>query len=291
MKRILLFLLTNVAIMAVLGVLCWVLGVDRYLTANGLNLPMLLAFSAILGMGGAFMSLAMSKWMAKMSVGAKVIKQPANATESWLVSTVQRLANGAGIGMPEVAIYDAPEMNAFATGMTKNSSLVAVSSGLLQSMDRDEVEGVLGHEITHIANGDMVTLTLVQGVVNTFVFFLARVIGYAVDQLVFKRDSREGVGMGYFMTVMALQVVLGFAATMIVCAFSRWREFHADAGGAHLAGKRKMIAALQRLKGGHDAGGLPQNMTAMGITGGKLSQLFMTHPPLDDRIAALQKVG
>ncbi|HEU0196666.1 MAG TPA: protease HtpX [Nevskiaceae bacterium] len=291
MKRIFLFLLTNIAVLLVLGVICSLLGVDRFLTANGLNLPMLLAFSAILGMGGAFISLAMSKWMAKMSTGAKVIKQPSSAAESWLLATVQRLAQAAHIGMPEVAVYDAPEMNAFATGMTKHSSLVAVSTGLLHSMDQDEIEAVLGHEITHIANGDMVTLTLVQGVVNTFVYFLARVIGYAVDQMLFKRDSREeGLGMGYFLTVMVLQVVLGFLASMIVCAFSRWREFHADAGGAHLAGKRKMIAALERLKGGHDAGGLPQNMTAMGITGGKLSQLFMTHPPLDDRIAALQKV-
>jgi len=292
MKRIFLFLLTNIAVLLVLGVIASALGVDRYLTANGLNLPMLLAFSAIIGMGGSFISLAMSKWLAKMSVGAKVITQPSSAAESWLLSTVQRLAQSAGIGMPEVAIYQAPEMNAFATGMSRNHALVAVSSGLLQSMNQDEIEAVLGHEISHVANGDMVTLTLIQGVVNTFVFFLARVLGYAIDQAVFRRDPREGgVGFGYFITVMVLQVVLGFLASMVVCAFSRWREFHADAGGAHLAGKRKMIAALERLKLGHEPSTLPQNMAAMGIAGAKLSRLFMTHPPLEDRIEALRKSG
>lgn len=292
MKRIFLFLMTNIAVLLVLGVICSVLGINRYLTPHGLNLPMLLAFSAVLGMGGSFISLAMSKWIAKRSVGAKVITQPSSAAESWLLSTVERLARSAGIGIPEVAMYQAPEMNAFATGMSRNHALVAVSSGLLQSMNQDEIEAVLGHEITHIANGDMVTLTLVQGVVNTFVFFLARVLGYAIDQAVFRRDPREGgMGIGYFITVMVLQVVLGFLASMVVCAFSRWREFHADAGGAHLAGSRKMIAALERLKQGHEPSTLPQNMAAMGIAGAKLSRLFMTHPPLDDRIAALRKAG
>lgn len=290
MKRIFLFLVTNIAVLLVLGVICSLLGVNRYLTPHGLNLGMLLIFSAVLGMGGAFISLAMSKWVAKMAVGAHVIEKPSNAAESWLLSTVQRLAQTAGVGMPDVALYDAPEMNAFATGMSRNHALVAVSTGLLHSMQQDEVEAVLGHEITHIANGDMVTLTLVQGVVNTFVFFLARVLGYAIDQAVFRRDPREGgMGIGYFLTVMVLQVVLGFLATMIVCAFSRWREFHADAGGAHLAGRRKMIAALERLKVGREPSTLPQNMAAMGIAGARLSHLFMTHPPLDARIAALQK--
>lgn len=292
MKRIFLFLLTNIAVLLVLGVICSVLGVDRYLTAHGLNLSMLLVFSAIIGMGGAFISLAISKWMAKMSVGAQVITQPSNAAEAWLLSTVERLARQAGIGMPEVAVYEAPDMNAFATGMRRDHALVSVSSGLLEQMRQDEIEAVLGHEITHVANGDMVTLTLVQGVVNTFVFFLARVLGYAIDQAVFRRDPRdEGFGIGYFVTVMVLQIVLGFLATMAVCAFSRWREFHADAGGAQLAGKRKMIAALERLKQGNEASTLPQNMAAMGITGARLSQLFMTHPPLDARIQALQKTS
>lgn len=292
MKRIALFLLTNIAVLLVLGVVCSVLGINRYLTPHGLNLPMLLAFSAVLGMGGSFISLAMSKWIAKRSVGAKVITQPSSAAESWLLSTVQRLTSSAGIGMPEVAVYESPEMNAFATGMSRNHALVAVSSGLLQSMKQDEIEAVLGHEITHIVNGDMVTLTLVQGVVNTFVFFLARVLGYAIDQAVFRRDPREGgMGIGYFITVMVLQVVLGFLASMVVCAFSRWREFHADAGGAHLAGSRKMIAALERLKLGHEPSTLPQNMAAMGIVGGKLSYLFMTHPPLEARIEALRKMA
>lgn len=290
MKRIFLFGLTNIAVLVVLAVICSILGVDRYLTASGLNLEMLLVFAAIIGMGGAFISLLMSKWMAKHSVGAKVITQPSSAAESWLLATVGRLAQSAGIGMPEVAIYDAPEMNAFATGASKHHALVAVSTGLLRSMQQDEVEGVLGHEITHIANGDMVTLTLVQGVVNTFVFFLARVLGHVVDQTVFHRDSRQqGTGMGYFMTVIVLQVVLGFLATMVVCWFSRWREFHADAGGARLAGRNKMIAALQRLKRGDAPSTLPPNMAAMGITGARLSRLFMTHPPLDERIAALQR--
>lgn len=290
MKRIALFLLTNIAVMLVLGVVCSVLGVDRFLTQKGLNLPMLLAFSAVIGFGGSFISLAMSKWMAKMSTGAQVITQPRNAAESWLLSTVERQARAAGIGVPEVAVFDAPEPNAFATGMSRNSSLVAVSTGLLQSMNQDEVEAVLGHEISHIANGDMVTLTLIQGVVNTFVIFLSRVVGYLVDSWLNRGSDRSGVGIGYYVTSIAAQIVFGIGASMIVAWFSRQREFRADAGGAHLAGRRKMIAALERLKAGHEQSSLPQNMVASGISGGMMS-LFATHPPLDVRIAALQNTG
>jgi len=287
MKRIVLFLLTNIAVMIVLSIVASLLGVDRFLTQNGLNLPALLGFSAVFGMGGSFISLAMSKWIAKRSTGARVIEQPSNAGEAWLLATVERQSRAAGIKMPEVAIYDAPEINAFATGMTRNSSLVAVSTGLLRSMSQDETEAVIGHEISHVANGDMVTLTLIQGVVNTFVIFLSRVVGYLVDNALNRGENRGGVGIGYFVTSMVMQVVLGFAATMIVCAFSRWREFHADAGGAHLAGKRKMIGALQKLKANHEASTLPQGMQAFGIAGG-VKSLFMTHPPLEERIARLQ---
>jgi heat shock protein HtpX len=290
MKRILLFLVTNIAVMIVLSIVASVLGVDRFLTRNGLNLGQLLVFSAIFGMGGAFISLAMSKTIAKMSTGARVITQPSSAAEAWLLATVERQARTAGIRMPEVAIYDGPEMNAFATGMSKNSALVAVSSGLLRSMSQDEVEAVLGHEMSHVANGDMVTLTLIQGVVNTFVIFLSRVIGYLVDGALRRGDDRGGVGIGYYITSMVMQVVLGFAATMIVCAFSRWREFHADAGGAHLAGKRKMIAALERLKAGHEGSTLPQGMQAFGIAGG-VKSLFTTHPPLEVRIERLKQAA
>ena len=290
MKRIFLFILTNLAVVLVLGVVCSVLGVDRYLTANGLNLPMLLGFSAVFGMGGAFVSLAMSKWIAKMSTGAKVITQPSNAAEAWLLSTVEREARAAGIGMPEVAVYDAPEPNAFATGMTKNSSLVAVSTGLLRSMNQDEIEAVLGHEVSHIANGDMVTLTLLQGVLNTFVIFLSRVVGYAIDSAMRGRDDRGGVGIGYYVSSIVLQIIFGIAASMIVAWFSRYREFRADAGGAHLAGKRKMIAALQRLKAMHEPSSLPQAMAAFGIAGG-VANLFATHPPLEERIAALESAA
>jgi heat shock protein HtpX len=292
MKRILLFLLTNIAVLLVLSAVCSVLGVDHYLTRRGLNLEMLLVFAAVIGMGGSFISLAMSKWMAKRSTGAQVISQPRNAAEGWLLATVEREARAAGIGIPEVAVYDAPEPNAFATGMSRNNALVAVSSGLLQSMNQDEIEAVLGHEITHVANGDMVTLTLIQGVVNTFVIFLSRVIGYFVDGALRggDRERTEGVGMGYYVTSMLMQVVLGFLATMIVCAFSRWREFHADAGGAHLAGRRKMVAALQRLQQMHEPSTLPQNLTAFGIANG-VKNLFATHPPLEERIARLQQAG
>ena len=288
MKRIGLFLLTNIAIMLVLSVVASLLGGDRFLTQNGLNLGSLLIFSAVFGMGGSFISLAMSKWMAKRSTGAVVIEQPKSAAEAWLLATVERQARAAGIGMPEVAVYDAPEINAFATGMSKNSALVAVSTGLLRSMSQDETEAVLGHEIAHIANGDMVTLTLIQGVLNTFVIFLSKVIGYAVDSAL-KRgdDERSGPGIGYFVTSMVMQIVLGFAASIVVAWFSRRREFAADAGGAHLAGKRKMIAALAKLKAQHEPSSLPQGMQAMGISGG-VKSLFMTHPPLEERIARLQ---
>ena len=285
MKRIVLFLATNLAVVFVLSIVVHLFGADRWLNANGLNVQQLLIFCAIFGMGGAFISLALSKWIAKMSTGARVIDQPQNSAEAWLLQTVQRLARSAEIGMPEVAVYDGPEMNAFATGMSKNNSLVAVSSGLLHSMSQDEVEAVLGHEITHIANGDMVTLTLLQGVLNTFVMFLARVIGYAIDR---GSDSRSS-GVGYFITVMILQTVFGILATMIVAWFSRYREFRADAGGAHLAGKRKMIGALQRLAVGHEASTLPQQMSAFGINGGGVRQLFATHPPIEQRIARLQE--
>jgi len=288
MKRIVLFLLTNLAILVVLSLICSVLGVDRYLTQRGLNLPMLLAFAAVMGMGGSFISLLMSKWIAKMSTGAEVITQPRSAAEAWLLATVEREARAAGIGVPEVAVYQAPEPNAFATGASKNNALVAVSSGLLQNMTQEEIEAVLGHEVSHVANGDMVTLTLIQGVLNTFVFFLARVIGYVVDSAMRRDNDRGGAGFGYYITVMVAQLVLGVLATLIVCAFSRWREFHADAGGARLAGKRKMIAALERLKALHEPSTLPQNMAAFGIAGG-VRDLFATHPPLEQRIARLQQ--
>lgn len=287
MKRIGLFLLTNIAIMLVLSVVASLLGGDRFLTQNGLNLTSLLIFSAVFGMGGSFISLAMSKWMAKRSTGAVVIEQPKSAAEAWLLATVERQARAAGIGMPEVAVYDAPEINAFATGMSKNSALVAVSTGLLRALNQDETEAVLGHEIAHVANGDMVTLTLIQGVLNTFVIFLSKIIGYAVDSALKRGDDRSGPGIGYYVTSMVMQIVLGFAASIVVAWFSRRREFAADAGGAHLAGKRKMIAALAKLKAQHEPSSLPQGMQAMGIAGG-VKSLFMTHPPLEDRIARLQ---
>lgn len=290
MKRVFLFLATNLAIVLVLSVVTSLLGVNRWMAANGLNYEALLIFSFVFGMGGAFISLALSKTIAKWTTRAQVLKTPSNSSEMWLLQTVERQARAAGIGMPEVAIYEAPEPNAFATGMSKNSALVAVSTGLLRSMNQDEVEAVLGHEISHVANGDMVTLTLIQGVLNTFVIFLARVVGYAIDQAVFRRgsDEQRGPGLGYMFTVMILELVFGLLASMIVAWFSRYREFRADAGGAHLAGKRKMIAALQRLKAGQQQSSLPANMTAMGISGGQLGKLFASHPPLDERIAALQ---
>ena len=287
MKRILLFVLTNLAVMVVLGVVASLLGVNRYLTANGLNLSALLGFSLIMGFGGAIISLLMSKPMAKWSTGAHVINQPANQDEAWIVSTVQRLSERAGIAMPEVAIYEG-EPNAFATGAFKNSALVAVSTGLLQSMTHEEIEAVLGHEIAHVANGDMVTLTLIQGVLNTFVVFLSRVIGYFVDGMLRSKDDQSsGPGMGYYITSFVLDIVLGFVASMIVAWFSRYREFRADEGSAQLLGnKQPMINALARLNS-MQAGELPASVAAMGITGG-MGKLFASHPPLEERIAALQ---
>ena len=286
MKRILLFVLTNVAVMAVLLVTTRLLGVDRYLTANGLNMTALAGFSLVMGFGGATISLLMSKTMAKMSTGAQVIEQPRNADEAWIVDTVRKFADKAGIGMPEVAIYDGAP-NAFATGAFKNSALVAVSTGLLQSMTKEEVEAVIGHEVAHVANGDMVTMTLIQGVMNTFVVFLSRVIGYAVDSFLRKGDDRSGPGIGYMVTTMVLDILLGFVAAIIVAWFSRQREFRADAGAAQLMGRKQpMINALARL-GGLTPGELPKTMAAMGIAGG-LGKLFSTHPPMEERIAALQ---
>ncbi|HEY0915079.1 MAG TPA: protease HtpX [Solimonas sp.] len=287
MKRIGLFLLTNIAVMVVLSITASLLGVNRYLTENGLNFGALLVFCALFGFGGSFISLAMSKWVAKRSTGAQVITQPRNSAEMWLLQTVERQARAAGIGMPEVAVYDAPEPNAFATGMNRDNALVAVSTGLLRSMQQDEVEAVLGHEVSHIANGDMVTLTLIQGVVNTFVMFLARVVGYAIDRALAGNRESSGPGFGYMITVFVLEIVFGFLASIIVCWFSRQREFRADAGGAHLAGKRKMVAALQRLGGAQGHSSLPEQVTAFGIVGGA-KKLFMTHPPIEERIAALQ---
>jgi heat shock protein HtpX len=289
MKRILLFLLTNIAIVLVLSVTMRILGVEPYLNANGLNLSALLTFAFIMGFGGSFISLAISKWTAKMSVGAQVIDQPQSEGERWLVNTVARYAEQAGIGMPEVAIYDSPDVNAFATGMNKNNALVAVSTGLLQRMTRDEAEAVIGHEVSHVANGDMVTLALIQGVVNTFVMFFSRVIGHLVDKVIFKTE--RGQGPAFFVTMIIAELVLGILASTIVMWFSRQREFRADAGGAHLAGRRAMINALRRLQSLHDPQPLPEKMAAFGINGGKpggLRALFMTHPPLEDRIAALE---
>ena len=291
MKRILLFLGTNLAIVLVLSVTLRVLGVEPYLTAQGLNLGALLIFAAVFGMGGAFISLALSKWMAKRMVGARVIESPKTPTEQWLVQTVRRQAQTAGIGMPEVAIFEAAEINAFATGMSRNKALVAVSTGLLAAMSKDEAEAVLGHEVSHIANGDMVTLALIQGVVNTFVIFFARVIGHTVDRLVFKTE--RGSGPAFFVAYIAAELVLGILASIIVMWFSRQREFRADAGGAQLAGRQNMIAALKRLASGRTVP-LPDKMAAFGIAGGAgggLKRLFMTHPPLEERIAALAAAG
>ena len=290
MKRIVLFLATNLAIVLVLSLTMRILGVEPYLTANGLNLGSLLIFAAIMGFGGSLISLAISKWMAKKSMGVRVIETPSSSTEYWLVDTVKKFADDAGIGMPEVGIFDTPEVNAFATGANKNNALVAVSSGLLQTMSREEAEAVIGHEIAHVANGDMVTLALIQGVVNTFVMFLSRVIGHTVDRVVFKNE--QGHGPAFFVTMIVAELVLGILASIIVMWFSRQREFRADRGGASLAGKGAMIAALQRLQQVH-AGPLPEKMAAFGIAGGSpqgWKRLFMTHPPLEERIAALQAI-
>lgn len=292
MKRTFLFVLTNIAVLLVLSIsasiLLRVLGVEQL--PGGLNLQALIIFAAVIGFGGSFISLAMSKWMAKRATGAQVIEQPRNSTEQWLFDTVRRLAKQAGIGMPEVAMYDAPDINAFATGMSRNHALVAVSTGLLHSMDKDEAEAVLGHEITHVANGDMITLALIQGVLNTFVIVLSRVIGYFVDRVLLKND-RGSSGIGFFVSSIVAQIVLGILASMIVMWFSRQREFRADAGGARLAGTNKMIAALERLKAAHEPAQLPDQMAAFGIAGrpdGGWKRLFMSHPPLEERIAALK---
>jgi len=288
MKRILLFVLTNLAVMLVLSVVLQVTGLDRWIAAQGASYTGLLVMAGFFGFGGALISLAMSKWSAKRMMGVQVIDQPGNADEQWLVSTVRTLAQQAGIGMPEVGIFESPTPNAFATGARRDAALVAVSTGLLQSMNRQEVEAVLGHEISHVANGDMITLTLIQGVVNTFVFFLSRVVGSIVDSALSRGDERRSGGIGYFVSVMVAQVVLGFLASMIVMWFSRQREFRADAGGARLAGRNAMIAALERLKVAHSEP-LPPKMAAFGISGGSgISRLFMSHPPLDERIAALR---
>ena len=291
MKRIFLFLVTNLAVLLVLSITLRLLGVDRIVGAQGLNYNALLIMAGVIGFGGSFISLLMSKWMAKMGTGAHVIEAPSNATEQWLVSTVQRQAQQAGIGMPEVAIYDAPEINAFATGWNRDASLVAVSTGLLNNMSQEEAEAVLAHEVSHVANGDMVTLALVQGVVNTFVIFLSRVIGYVVDRTVFKVE--RGEGPAFFITTIVAQLVLGILASMIVMWFSRQREFRADAGSAHLVGARKMIAALQRLQLNYgEPPVLPEQVKAFGISGTAgwgLKRLFMSHPPLEERIAALQQ--
>ena len=289
MKRIILFVLTNIAVMAVLMITTRILGVDRYLTANGLNMTALAGFSLIMGFGGATISLLMSKQIAKWSTpGFVLINQPRNADEAWIVDTVARFAQKAGIGMPEVGIFEG-DPNAFATGANKNNALVAVSTGLLYNMTREEVEAVIGHEVAHVANGDMVTMTLIQGVMNTFVVFLSRVIGYAVDSFLRKGDSESsGPGIGYMVTTIVLDILLGFLAGMVVAWFSRQREFRADAGAAQLMGRKQpMINALARL-GGLTPGELPKSMAAMGITGG-LGKLFSTHPPIEERIAALQQ--
>ncbi|MFO1502321.1 MAG: protease HtpX [Steroidobacteraceae bacterium] len=290
MKRVLLFVLTNVAVMVVLSAVVYLLGLDRYLRGTG-GMGGLLAVAAIFGFGGAFISLALSKWIAKRSMGVQVIEQPANATEKWLVETVRAYAKEAHIGMPEVGIFESPEPNAFATGARKDAALVAVSTGLLNRMRKEEVEAVIGHEVAHVANGDMVTLTLIQGVVNTFVFFIARVIGNIVDNATRGNSERSGPGMAYFVTVIFAEMVLGILASMIVMYFSRQREFRADHGGAWLAGRQNMIGALEALQRQRDPHGLPANMAAFGINGGVptgLRRLFMSHPPLEERIAALK---
>lgn len=294
MFRIGLFLLTNIAIMVVVSVVFSLLGIESTLARNGvdLNLQALLVMSAVIGMTGSFISLAMSKWSAKRMVGAHVITAPQNKSQEWLLQTVKHQAEIAGINMPEVAIYNSPDVNAFATGMNRNSALVAVSSGLIENMKMDEAEAVLGHEISHVANGDMVTLALVQGVVNTFVIFFSRIVGHLVDRVVFKTE--RGYGPAYFITSIVAQIVFGILASAVVMYFSRLREFRADAGGARLAGREKMIAALQRLQQIHQPAHLPEQLAAFGINasiGGGLRKLFMSHPPLEERIAALRSMN
>ena len=293
MKRIFLFVLTNFAIIAVLTILAQVLGLDRWLAAHGQGLGPLLVLSSLFGFGGAFISLLISKWMAKRAMGVRVIEQPSTDSEHWLVGTVRKLAEQAGIGMPEVGVFDSPQPNAFATGARRDHALVAVSTGLLRSMSQEEITAVLGHEITHVANGDMITMTLISGVVNTFVILLSRVIGSLVDRAL-SRDGERGGGIGYFVSVFVAQMVLGFFANMIVMWFSRRREFRADSGGARLTGTENMIAALEALKRVHEP--LPSKQFAAfgiadGSAGGGLKRLFMSHPPLDERIAALRALG
>jgi heat shock protein HtpX len=291
MKRIFLLIVTNFAVLAVLSVTMQLLGIDRMLAqGTGLNLQGLLVMAALFGFGGSFISLLISKWMAKRATGAQVIDNPSNATERWLVDTVRRQAEKAGIGMPEVAVYDAPEINAFATGWNRNSSLVAVSTGLLNNMSQDEAEAVLGHEMSHVANGDMVTMGLIQGVLNTFVIFLSRVVGFVVDRVVLKNE--RGYGPGYWVTTIVAELLLGIVAAMIVAWFSRWREFRADAGGAAIAGRNKMIAALERLKLNQEQSTLPEQVKAFGISGGGgFMALMRSHPPLEERIAALREAA
>jgi heat shock protein HtpX len=290
MMRILLFLATNAAVLVLISITFRILGIEDTLQANRVDLDLnaLLVMSAIIGFTGSFISLLMSKWSAKHAMGVQVIEQPTTRTEQWLVQTVRRQAERAGIGMPEVGIFDSPQPNAFATGWNRNSSLVAVSTGLLQQMQADEVEAVLGHEVSHVANGDMVTLALIQGVVNTFVIFLSRIVGHVVDRVILKNE--QGHGIGYFITSMVAQVVLSILATMIVMWFSRRREFRADIGGAKLAGRDSMIGALRRLQAVHEPEALPDQFAAFGITGG-VRELFSSHPPLEARIAALQNRG
>ncbi len=302
MKRIFLLLVTNLAVLAVLTIVAHLIGLDRWLAVRGSSLGALLVFAAVFGFGGAFVSLLLSKWMARNAMGVRVISQPTTSNEQWLVGLVARLARAAGVGMPEVGVFDSPQPNAFATGYSRDSALVAVSTGLLAAMNEQEIEAVLGHELTHVANGDMVTLTLIQGVVNTFVIFLSRIIGNLVDRTLFR--SEDGRGPAYFLSVIASQILLGILANMIVMAFARWREFRADRGGAHLAGIPNMIAALEALKRAHEP--LPSHQFAsFGITSGRfpghqlarrrgsvvsrgIRRLFMSHPPLDERIAALR---
>jgi heat shock protein HtpX len=295
--RIFLFLLTNAAVLLLISILFHLLGLGNYLQQRGvpLSLDSLLLTSAVIGMSGSFISLMMSKWMAKQSMGVYVIERPSNQTEQWLVDTIRRQAQAVGIGMPEVGIFNTPEPNAFATGMSRNSSLVAVSTGLLERMSPDEVEAVLGHEMSHVANGDMVTMGLLQGVVNTFVYFFASIAGYLVDRVLLRSNEDDrggyGYGPGYYITQMVAQILLSILATMVVMWFSRWREFRADAGGANLAGRGKMINALRALQRAHDHQDLPGEMAAFGINGGMasgLQKLFLSHPPLEERIAALQ---
>jgi heat shock protein HtpX len=290
MKRIFYFLVTNLAIVLVLSITMRLLGVEPFLNANGLNLNSLLIFATVMGFGGAFISLAISKWSAKQMSGAVTIENPKTPDEIWLMNIVKKQSQAVDIQMPEVAIFNSPAVNAFATGMSRNSSLVAVSSGLLEMMTKDEAEAVIGHEISHIANGDMVTLTLIQGVVNTFVLYFSRVIGYTVDKVVFK--TRQGTGPAFFITMIISELLLGVLASIVVMWFSRQREYRADFGGGQLAGKQKMIAALQRLKTQYETSALPKSIAALGISGEQgigLKELFSTHPSLDDRIARLQQ--